>query len=94
VLIYSDSEEIVLNRDEEFFVVAEKDEELMFRLSLKKGEEAPQKIDFCFNVTTDDIYFDKLEIFNNATISYMMDETGMNCYRYAPDKRFNNLPYM
>ena len=91
VLIYSDSEEIVLNRDEEFFVVAEKDEELMFRLSLKKGEEAPQKIDFCFNVTTDDIYFDKLEIFNNATISYIMDETGMNCYRYTPDKRFNNL---
>jgi ssDNA-binding Zn-finger/Zn-ribbon topoisomerase 1 len=91
VLIYSDSEEIVLNRDEEFFVVAEKDEEFMFKLSLKKGEEAPQKIDFCFNVTTDDIYFDKLEIFNNATISYIMDETGMNCYRYAPDKRFNNL---
>ena len=91
MLIYSDSEEIVLNKDEDFFVVAEKEEEFMFKLSLKKWEETPQKIDFCFNVTTDDIYFDKLEIFNNATISYIKDENGMNCYRYVPDEKFNNL---
>ena len=91
ILIYSDSEEIVLNQEEDFFVAAEKDEELMFKLSLKKGQVAPRKIGFCFNVTLDEIYFDTLEDFNNATISMVKEESGMICYRYEPDKRFNDL---
>ena len=91
ILIYSDSEEIVLNQEEDFYVVAEKDEEFMFKLSLKKGQVAPIKIGFCFNVTTDEIYFDTLEDFNNATINTVKEENGMICYRYEPDMRFNDL---
>ena len=58
--MYSNSEEIVLNKNEDFHVIAEKEENFMFKLIMKKGDSFPEIINFCFNATTDDIYFDTL----------------------------------
>ena len=92
ILIYSDWEEIVLNINEDFNIVSEKEDNFMFRLSLKKGEKNPTKIDFCFDASTNDINFDKLQEFNNATtITFVKGVNNMNCYRYGPDPKYNDL---
>ena len=91
ILMYSNSEEIILNANEEFNVVAEKDENLMFKFIIKKGDSFSRNYNFCFNTTIDDINFDTLEDINNAVISLEKYKNNMNCYRYEPDKELNNL---
>ena len=91
ILMYSNYEEIVLNKNEDFHVIAEKEENFMFKLIMKKGDSFPEIINFCFNATTDDIYFDTLKDINNATIKLIKYANNENCYSYEPDKKFNDL---
>ena len=91
ILMYSNSEEIILNKNEDFHVVAEKEENLMFKLIMKKGDSFPETINFCFNATTDDINFDTMKDLNNATIKLIKHSNNQNCYRYEPDKKYNDI---
>ena len=90
ILIYSDSDEIVLNDNEEFNVVAEKDENLMFKLSYKKGYLLPEETKFCLNISKNDVEFDTMEEYNNSTITHEeLDQ--MFCYTYNIDKKYYDL---
>ena len=88
ILIYSDIEEIILNKNEEFDILGEKYENLFFKYVIKKGDLLPKKVEFCINATKEDIYFNNRSESNNATINYTQD-ADINCYIYAPDKNYN-----
>ena len=90
ILVYSDIEEIILEKNREFNIVAEKDEILRFKYIEKKGSKFPHLIDFCLNVEENDVFFDEMKEVNNATVIYLKKDK-MNCYRYKLDKKYHNI---
>ena len=90
ILIFSDLDEIVLEKNDIFYGVSQKSDNFNFKLTIKQYDNNFKYCDFCINVTNDDINFDTLDDFNNATITEIKKE-NKKCYRYQVDKGFNDI---
>ena len=90
ILVYSDYEEIVIHENEDFNAVMKKEERHMYKMEFKKGHNNIENIDFCVNVTENDITFEALEETNNVNVT-KVKKKNLNCYKYELKKDYHNL---
>ena len=90
IQIFSDLDEIILEKNKNFYGIAQKDDNYQFKLTIKQFDENLRFCEFCINITNDDLYFDTLNDFNNATIKEIIKQ-NKKCYRYHVDKNYNDL---
>lgn len=88
--IFSDLDEIILEKNKNFYGIATKDDNYQFKLTIKQFDENFKHCEFCINATNDDLFFDTLNDLNNATIKEII-KNNRKCYRYQVDKIYNDL---
>ena len=92
LLVYSDRDEVSIDKNNVFYVSLGNDETVKYQLNVKKNEKNFKFCEFCVNSYNNYIIFNKKEeLLIHANATTIEKDSDVYCYQYRFDKRYYSL---